>query len=93
MDDLATTVAPCGLVCGLCKNATPEKGSCVGCKLAAAIRNVRFGHVVRNVSLKAVGNAQSSRVARGISASPTKSGVASLSAQSNAPSDTAQQPT
>lgn len=31
IDDLAATVAPCGLVCGLCKNATPEKGSCPGC--------------------------------------------------------------
>ena len=32
IDDIATTVAPCALVCGLCKNATPEKGSCRGCK-------------------------------------------------------------
>lgn len=32
IDDLAATVAPCGLACGLCKNATPEKGSCVGCQ-------------------------------------------------------------
>ena len=29
---LAKTVAPCGLVCGMCKNATPEKGSCPGCQ-------------------------------------------------------------
>lgn len=29
---LSETVAPCGLVCGLCKNTTPEKGSCPGCK-------------------------------------------------------------
>lgn len=26
------TVAYCGLVCGVCKNATPEKGRCVGCR-------------------------------------------------------------
>ena len=30
--ELIRTVAPCGIVCGVCKNATPEKGSCVGCK-------------------------------------------------------------
>ena len=31
MSDLPSTVAPCGLVCGLCANASPAKGGCVGC--------------------------------------------------------------
>ena len=29
--ELVQTVAPCGLVCALCANSTPEKGSCLGC--------------------------------------------------------------
>jgi len=31
MSDFSRTIAPCGLVCDLCANASPEKHGCVGC--------------------------------------------------------------
>ena len=31
MNDLVNTLAPCGLICGLCANASTSKGGCVGC--------------------------------------------------------------
>ena len=32
IQELIRSVAPCALVCGVCPEAAPEKGSCVGCK-------------------------------------------------------------
>ena len=29
--ELVRTVAYCGLICGVCRNATPQKGNCKGC--------------------------------------------------------------
>ena len=30
--ELVDSVAYCGLVCGVCRNATPEKEGCIGCR-------------------------------------------------------------
>jgi hypothetical protein len=39
MQGLTKTVAPCGLVCGLCVNITPQRGSCAGCAAGGGDEN------------------------------------------------------